>query len=138
MARRPKYAKTIFFPWETRGGLRRFLVPSRIGQVLAGAFALAFVLFLVDRERHLAGERRTLVALSAAKHAVVRYIADHEGKCPPSLEAAYSEAGQQRAARDGWGRPLRLVCSPTVSDREFLLMSDGPDGKPGGLDRIEY
>ena len=38
---------------------------------------------------------------------------------------------------DAWGRPLRLVCPGLRDPRGFDVYSDGPDGLPGGLDRIE-
>jgi general secretion pathway protein G len=38
---------------------------------------------------------------------------------------------------DAWGRPLRLICPSGRPGYEYELMSDGPDGEPGGLDRIE-
>ena len=34
------------------------------------------------------------------------------------------------------GKPLRLSC-PGAEHARYDLSSDGPDGRPGGLDRIE-
>ena len=42
-----------------------------------------------------------------------------------------------RAPRDAWGRPLRVTCPGRKDTRGFDVSSDGPDGEPGGLDRVE-
>jgi general secretion pathway protein G len=41
------------------------------------------------------------------------------------------------AIGDAWGRPFRLVCPSRREGVAYDLSSDGPDGEPGGLDRIE-
>jgi general secretion pathway protein G len=38
---------------------------------------------------------------------------------------------------DAWGRPLRLTCPGRNDPTRYDLMSDGPDGELGGLDRVE-
>ena len=38
---------------------------------------------------------------------------------------------------DAWGRPLRLLCPGHDNPRRYDLMSDGPDGIFGGLDRVQ-
>jgi general secretion pathway protein G len=44
--------------------------------------------------------------------------------------------GPEGAPRDAWERPLRIQC-PGRDRARYDLFSDGPDGLPGGLDRIE-
>jgi general secretion pathway protein G len=38
---------------------------------------------------------------------------------------------------DAWGRVLRLTCPGRKDPQAFDVSSDGPDGEPGGLDRVE-
>jgi general secretion pathway protein G len=134
-------AKSIFFPWESQGGWRRFLAIAHLGPAIILISIVLFVWTVAERERHALAERRTLVALSEVKRAVLRYVVDHNGQCPESLGLVVSQVGHRESGevpRDGWGHPLRIVCSPSVSDQDYVIMSDGPDGEPGGLDRIEY
>jgi general secretion pathway protein G len=133
--------RSIFFPWESQGGWRRFLAITHIGPAAVLIGLVLFVWTVAERERHALAERRTLVGLSRVKRAVLRYVVDHGGQCPASL--ALVSAGKEPGApgavpRDGWGRPFRIVCGPSISDEDYVIMSDGPDGEPGGLDRIEY
>lgn len=135
---RLKADRRIFFPWEGRAGLRRFLVLGRFGPVL---FFLACGLSasaIISRERAAAGERKTRVALSTVRPAVENYLLDNEGRCPPELNHVKSYLPREDLPRDGWGRPLRIVCPSVREGVDFVLMSDGPDGVPGGLDRIEH
>lgn len=128
----------IFFPWESQGGVRRFFRLARLGPGLVALIVLGFVWVSAARERRASGERQTILALGEVKRAVVRYAVEHEGRCPESLELIAPYLGGASLSRDGWGRPIRIVCNPTVSDQDYIIMSDGPDGYPGGLDRIEY
>lgn len=128
----------IFFPWESQGGLRRFFKITQVGPGLLALFVLAFVWVAAGRERYASGERQTVLALGEVKRAAVRYVVDRDGRCPDSLELLTPYLSGPEPPRDGWGRPIRIVCQPTVSDQDYIIMSDGPDGLPGGLDRIEY
>jgi general secretion pathway protein G len=38
---------------------------------------------------------------------------------------------------DAWGQPLTLLCPGTEPGEAYRLISAGPDGIAGGLDRIE-
>jgi len=131
-------ARRIFFPWESQGGWRRFLALAHLGPLLGLLVAVLFLWTLTRREREHSAERRTLVALSRVKSAVVRYVVDHDGACPERLELVQPLTGKPTLPVDGWGRQLRIVCNPSISDQDYVVMSDGPDGYPGGLDRIEY
>jgi len=127
----------ILFPWEGRGGLRRFFRLGRLRPFVVIFGAVGFVAFVGVRERRASGVRQTRATLVGVRRAVDAYLADHDGGCPPSLEKAAEEAHMEVTPRDAWGRPLRLVCPGRWEGARYELMSDGPDGEPGGLDRIE-
>lgn len=129
--------RRIFFPWEGRGTIRQFLVLGRVGPVLVLSLFVTFVFWVSERERHAAGVRVTMVALQELKAPVERYLLENEGKCPPTLDAVVEYATFDEVPRDGWGRSVRLVCPSDRDEVDFVLMSDGPDGRPGGLDRVE-
>lgn len=129
--------RRIFFPWERRGGLRRWLALGRLRPVLIGLGLLGFVILVAVRERKSAGIRQTRATLITVRHAVEAYMADHDGGCPPELAAVTDYASFQEVPKDAWGRPLRLFCPGRHAEARYELESDGPDGLPGGLDRIE-
>jgi general secretion pathway protein G len=89
------------------------------------------------RERRRAGIRQTRATLIAARHAVDAYMARSDGGCPAELGAVTEFGAFEAPPRDAWGRPLRLTCPGRFEEAAYELSSDGPDGKPGGLDRIE-
>ena len=136
-ARRRSTERRIFFPWEGRRGLLLWLRIGRAWPFLIGALLLGFFLLVALRERRQAGIRQTRATLNSFRHAVDVYMADHDGGCPESLAAVRQSGSLSEPPRDAWGKPLRLVCPARREGRRFELMSDGPDGKPGGLDRIE-
>ena len=81
---------------------------------------------------------------SDARHNQSR-LADHGGGCPRDLGELVPGGYTRDLPLDAWGRPLRLECagargaavaSPTDA-LGFRVSSDGPDGVPGGLDRVE-
>lgn len=132
-SREPK----ILFPWEGRGGLRRFFRLGRLRPYLVIFGVVGFVTFVGVRERRASGVRQTRATLLGARRVVEAYLADHDGGCPPSFEKAVEQSHVEGTPRDAWGRPLRLVCPGRWEGARYELMSDGPDGEPGGLDRIE-
>lgn len=134
MARRGE--QRIFFPWEGRGSLFRRLRHGRIRPILAVVAAVALLWSIAVRERQRAGVRQTRATLLRVRDAVNAYLADHEGGCPQTL-AQLEPYGVRTEPRDAWGRPLRLICPGRRDGARYELMSDGPDGRPGGLDRIE-
>jgi general secretion pathway protein G len=136
--RKPPVEPRILFPWEARGGLRRFFRLGRLRPFVVIFAVLGFVGLVGARERRASGVRQTRATLLGARRVVEAYLADHDGGCPPSLEAAAAEeAHQESAPHDAWGRPLRLVCPGRWEGARYELLSDGPDGEPGGLDRVE-
>lgn len=130
-------SSAIFFPWERRRGVRRWLGTGRIRPVLSVVFVLGFVIIVGARERQKSGVRQTRATLLAMRHGVDAYMADNEGKCPESLQQVLSHTSYTQVPSDAWGNSLRLTCPARREGERYELMSDGPDGKPGGLDRIE-
>lgn len=118
--------------------MRRYFAMGRFRPVLLIVLAAGFISWVFARERFFAGERQTRVALNTLRPAVERFFLESEGKCPTELEEVLPFLSATELPRDAWGRPLRLVCPSAREGVAFVLMSDGPDGEPGGRDRIEY
>jgi Type II secretion system (T2SS), protein G len=127
----------IFFPWERRKGVARMLGTGRVRPFAIVLFSVFFVVLVGSRERRQSGVRQTRATLLSLRRAVDAYIAENEGACPPSLEKVLDYTSAKKVPTDAWGNPFRLVCPAHRPDERYELMSDGPDGKPGGLDRIE-
>lgn len=130
--RRPR----VFFPWERRRGALA-VVQSRGRLAVAMVVTVAAVLLLVGREGQAARVRATRASLSATSRAVASYRADHGGACPRSLGDLVTGRYARDVPVDAWGHPLRLTCPGRRDPERFDLSSDGPDGLPGGLDRVE-
>lgn len=135
---RTRNDRRIFFPWEGRGGLRRFFAKGRFGPVILLIGLVCVISLMFSRERHQSGLRRTYVALSLVNPAVQRYLLENEGECPPELSDVLPYLERTELPGDAWGRPLRLVCPSVREGVSYVLLSDGPDGLPGGLDRVEF
>jgi general secretion pathway protein G len=130
--------RRILFPWEGRGGLGRFIELGRVRPIALGLALLTALVTIVVRERREAGIRRTRATLLGVRSAIEAYMSDHEGHCPPSLaELAERYARFKETPTDAWGRPLRLICPADQLGKSYVLESGGPDGVPGGLDRIQ-
>jgi general secretion pathway protein G len=136
--RRRQRERSVFLPWERRGSIGRRLGFNRARPVLAVAAVVAFMLLLGSRERTRAGVRSTRATLWSVRIAVDAFRADHDKACPPSFAQLQTEGylGTTEPV-DAWGRPLRLVCPGRTEPTGYDLTSDGPDGVPGGLDRVE-
>ena len=130
--------RRILFPWERRGGLRRFIELGRVRPIALGT-AVATVLVLIGLHEHReAGIRRTRATLLGVRPAIEAYMADHDGGCPPALAALSDQYARFREPpTDAWGRQLRLICPADRLGKSYVLESGGPDGLPGGLDRIQ-
>ena len=137
MRRRRATEQRIFFPWEGRGGLLRRLRLGRVRLLIGIGLVLAFFMVVAIRERSRSGIRQTRATLIDTRAAVDAYMAEHDGGCPQDLGAVVTYGTFREPPKDAWGRPLRLVCPGRREGSSYELMSDGPDGKPGGLDRIE-
>jgi hypothetical protein len=130
--------RRIFFPWEGRGGLRRFIELGRIRPIAIG-LAIAALLVLIGLYEHReAGIRRTRATLLGVRPAIDAYMADHDGGCPPALSALPEQYARfKEPPSDAWGKQLRLICPASELGKSYVLESGGPDGEPGGLDRIQ-
>jgi general secretion pathway protein G len=128
---------TVFFPWERRHGVRSLLGRTRARQALLVALALAALVLLGQRERRGSEVRATRATITMAMRAVGAWRADHDRACPSSLAELVSGGYLHQVPRDAWGRTLRVVCPGRKDPRGFDVSSDGPDGEPGGPDRVE-
>ncbi len=110
---------------------------GRVRPIVFGLLLLGLLIWVGARERTRAGVRQTRATLLDVRGAVDGYMADHEGGCPADLAAVLPYSRFEAPPRDAWGRPFRLICPGKREGVAYELMSDGPDGRPGGLDRIE-
>ena len=133
----PSPDSRIRFPWERHGGLFRVLQLGRLRPALAVLAALGFLLLIALREQHRSGVRQTRATLLSVRRALDAFRADNDGGCPPSLDKAKNYGNFKEIPSDAWGRPLRFVCPGQHPGADYELSSDGPDGEPGGIDRIE-
>jgi general secretion pathway protein G len=137
MARRRQREQTIFFPWERGGGILRGRGLARAKLVFA-ALGMALALGILGaRERRKTGIRSTEATIGVVRAAIDAYRADHERKCPSSLDVLKTERYLGIDPADAWGRPLRLFCPGRKDPEGYDLTSDGPDGEVDGLDRVE-
>jgi general secretion pathway protein G len=132
-----KTANKVFFPWERRRGLLGAIGRTRVRVVLAVIAGLVVIVLLRRREEHAAAVRATRAKIDTAFHATIQYRADHAGGCPRDWSEMVAAAYLHDVPLDAWGRPLRLTCPGRRDQAGFDLESDGPDGLPGGLDRVE-
>jgi general secretion pathway protein G len=89
------------------------------------------------RERHAAEVRATRAEITTADRAVSAWRADHDRACPGSVADLVSGGYLHQAPRDAWGHPLHVSCPGRRDPLGFDVTSDGPDGEPWGLDRVE-
>lgn len=127
----------VFFPWERRRGVARVLGRARVKLVLGAVLVVVLVVFIRNREEKAAGVRATRATITSAQRAVAAYRADHAGACPRELGEMVASGHARDVPVDAWGRPLRLTCPGRRDPQGFEVTSDGPDGVPGGLDRVE-
>ncbi len=132
-----KRASKVFFPWERRRGVFGVIGRARVRIVAGVIVALAVVLWIRGREERAAGIRATRASITSMYRAVASYRADHAGACPKELSELVVGGYSRDIPLDAWGRPLRLTCPGRRDPQGFEISSDGPDGVPGGLDRVE-
>lgn len=137
MRKRRTNDSRILFPWEQQGNIVRRLGFRRVRPVVFVTVLASAVMLVVVRERRDSGVRRTRATLSQVSHALDRYLADNQGRCPTSFSELTRYHNTGTVAVDAWGNSLRLTCPSPRGDLPYLLSSDGPDGRAGGLDRIE-
>jgi general secretion pathway protein G len=127
----------VFFPWEKRRGLRSLFGRGRARQTLVVLGAASVFVILQVRERRAAEVRATRAEITTADKAVSAWRADHERACPGSVADLVSGGYLHQAPRDAWGHPLRVSCPGRTDPLGFDVTSDGPDGEPWGMDRVE-
>lgn len=127
----------VFFPWEKRRGLRSLLGRGRARQVFGIAAGVALLILLLGRHRREADIRATRAEMGTAGDAVAAWRADHDWACPASMAELVSAGYLHEIPRDAWGHPLRVTCPGRRDLLGFDVVSDGPDGEPGGLDWVE-
>jgi general secretion pathway protein G len=127
----------VLFPWEQRRGPRALLGLGRARRVLVVLAVAAVFLLVRRRDRYASHVRATRATITMAVNAISAWRADHDRGCPGSLAELVSGGYLHRVPRDAWGRALRVTCPGRKDPRGFDVSSDGPDGEPGGLDRVE-
>jgi hypothetical protein len=137
VAKRRFTEEKIFFPWESHGGVRRWLGFGRLRPIAVLVGLIAGIIGIAGREARRSGTRQTRAVLYETERAAAAYIADHDGGCPNGLQDVASYMRRQTTKRDAWGQLPRLTCPANQSGEAFRVISDGPDRIPGGLDRID-
>jgi general secretion pathway protein G len=110
---------------------------ARVRIVAAAALGIVLLLWIHNVEERSAGLRATRASITTMYRAVAAYRADHSGACPRELGELVGQGYSRDVPLDAWGRPLRLTCPGRRDAQGFEIQSDGPDGLPGGLDRVE-
>ncbi len=140
--RRKRRERTVYFPWERRGVLGGLQLPRRRARIYAlVALAIALLFWIRHRDERARMARITRSSLERARTAVDAYRADHAGRCPRDLHELTAPGDRPAylasVPSDAWKRPLRFSCPGRDAARPYDLLSDGPDGEPYGIDRIE-
>jgi hypothetical protein len=115
---------------------------SELGATASRRWAAVIGVVVVIGVAYQAGradERRsaTRYAHASLVDLVWRYRLRHNGRCPRDLAAVARDASRAEVPRDGWGEPFALRCPSPREDREFDVVSAGPDRIPGGLDAVD-
>lgn len=132
-----RQAAKVFFPWERRRGVFGVIGRARGNIAVGVVVALALIVWIRGREEKAAGIRATRASITTMYRAVASYRADHAGACPKELTELVASGYSRDVPVDAWSRPLRLTCPGRRDPLGFEIASDGPDGIPGGLDRVE-
>ncbi len=135
--RRRTTESNVYLPWERKRGLVGRLARTRLRQVLLVALVIVSVFSLRRREEHLASIRATRASIISAYRQLTAFRSDHPGECPKQWNDLVAQGYARRAPTDAWGRPLRMVCPGRRDEHGVDVLSDGPDGLPYGLDRVE-
>jgi general secretion pathway protein G len=127
----------VFFPWERHRGLRSLLARGRARQLVLAVCAIAALAWMRSRQRRVAEVRSTRATITTTIDGIAAWRADHDRACPASLADLVASGYLPDTPRDAWGHPLRVMCPGRKDPQGFDVSSDGPDGLPGGLDRVE-
>jgi general secretion pathway protein G len=127
----------VFFPWERRRGLGAVLRRGGARRAIAIVGGLSAFAVLRAVEVRASEVRATRATITTLTEAVANFRADHDRSCPGSLGELVAQGYLREVPRDAWGHPLRVTCPGRRDPRGFDVASDGADGQPGGLDRVE-
>ena len=134
---RARRAVSVFLPWEQQGRLYRWSGISRARYVLLALSAVIVFVLFAQRERTESGIRATRASLLTLRTALDSYRAANGGDCPPDLAELERKNFIRLIPLDAWGHPFLLTCPGRFDPQGYELTSAGPDGIPGGLDRVE-
>jgi general secretion pathway protein G len=129
--------KGVYFSWEGRRGWFGGALRARARVLFFVVLGVVVFGVLRHREENAAAVRSTRASITDAIRAVASYRADHAGTCPAELADLVTGGYMRDPPADAWGRPLRVACPGRHDHAGFDVSSDGPDGLPGGLDRVE-
>jgi general secretion pathway protein G len=134
---RTRHEPSVFFPWEKRRGVLGAFARGRARVVVGGGLSLLAVMGVYDTAERASAVRSTRATLTSVGRAVQAYRADNAGACPRSLGDVVTQGYLRGAPVDAWGHAVRVECPGRQDPRGFDVSSDGPDGVPGGLDRVQ-
>jgi general secretion pathway protein G len=132
-----RHEPRVFFPWERRRGVRSLFMRARGRQALLVVCGITGFAVLSHIEHGSAKTRATRTEITSTINAISAWRADHDRACPGSLADLVSGGYLSELPRDAWGRLLRVSCPGRRDPRGFDVSSDGADGEPRGLDRVE-
>jgi len=137
MGKKRTRVRNVILPWEHYGGFFRRSGISRARPVLLTVALIMVFVFFAHRERTESRIRATQASLLVLRGAVDAYRADNAGTCPSELAELERKNYVKKLPLDAWGRPFLLTCPGLFRPDGYELSSAGPDGIPGGLDRVE-
>ena len=137
MARSRVKDTSILLPWERRGGFLQRPGIARVRPILLIVGVITLFVVVAHRERQEAGVRATRASLIVLRQAIDTFRADNGWKCPPELLDLERRSYIKKVPVDAWGNPFDLTCPGRFDPQGYDLVSAGPDGISGGLDRVE-
>lgn len=137
MSRKRVRERSVVLPWEGRTGLLRRSRSARRRILIAAALLIMLTAYVGHHERVQSGVRATQASLLRLTWAIDAYRADHGTKCPPDLLELQKKEYITTLPVDAWNNPFFFSCPGRFDPSGYEVSSAGPDGIPGGLDRIE-
>jgi len=141
MAKRKKYRRDVFLPWERKTVWFTDLISRRLWRTLMLAVVALIGIFLTWRVAdHRARVRMTRAAIAEVQRAIVNFRAEI-GRCPRStVELVHPPRASAHYLNelpdDGWGRQLYVRCPDHRNSGSALVISAGPSGSFSRDDNI--